>query len=122
MRFQRAAAGSPESGDSFRGRDGPVCSFNGQLRRAGALQGVNHRRLRRVIGGGVGATGDADGAVGRVVIRKKFLVLLAVVSSLLFVAQLGVDQRQVVVRRQIFRIQRQGFLKLLDRLPQDFLL
>src|SRR5437016_964845 len=67
---------------SFRKRDGLGRFFGCQLRRAGTLQRINHRRLRGVVGGRIGPACDGDGAVGGVVIGQKFLVLATVESGL----------------------------------------
>ena len=85
---------------SFRPRDGFGCFFGRQIRRAGALQRINHRRLRGVVGGRIGAAGDGNRAVGRVVIGQIFLVLATVECSLGLVTELGIELRQVEVRRQ----------------------
>ena len=80
------------------------------------MQRINHRRLRGVVGGRIGAAGDGNRAVGRVVIGQIFLVLATVVCGLWLVTELGIKLRQVEMCRQIFRIERQSLLELLDGL------
>ena len=68
-----------------------------------------------MIGGRIAAAGGADGVIPRVVVRLVAGVKCAVLVGLLGVAALGVDQGQVVVRGDVFRINGQGPLEPHDR-------
>src|ERR1043166_1607065 len=59
-----------------------------QLRRAGPLQRVNDRGLCGVVGGGIGAAGDAYGAILRVVVGKIFLVFPPMMRRFRLVSEL----------------------------------
>src|SRR5438874_10881135 len=70
----------------------------------------------------IGAAGNRNGPVGRVVVGQIFLVRSAMVSGRPFVTRLQIKSFQVVMRAHVFGIQSERPLKLLDGLPQKLLL
>src|SRR5262249_49953916 len=83
-----------------------------------ALQGIDDDCLRSVIGRFVGAPGNANGAIGGVIVWPVALVQLTVQRRLLYIPERLVDKRQIVMSGHIFRIQRQSILKLFQRQAQ----
>src|ERR1041385_5979741 len=100
------------------GRGGRRC-HRGQSWRADALQRIDDRGLGRVVRRGMVAAGNGDGPVAGVVVRTVALVQPAVFLGQLGVAELRVDQAQVVVGGDILGIQGECFIELLDRLGEE---
>src|ERR1043166_1083048 len=65
---------------------------------------------------------DANRSVTGVIVGTIFFVFPTVISSLVLIAELLIDQRQVVVGREILGINRQGLFEFSHRFVQKFLL
>src|SRR5438105_15517262 len=75
-----------------------------------------------MIRGGVAAALDRDSAVACVVVGPVALVQALMFGGPLFVAELMVDQREIVMRRQIFGIKLQRLFELFGGLRKKLLL
>ena len=66
-----------------------------------ALKVIDDHRLRRVIGGGVALSGERNGAVAGVVVRPVFLVQAVLVGGAAGIANLPINQRQIVMSSHV---------------------
>src|SRR6266853_2887015 len=83
-----------------------------------ALQGVDHHSLGGVIGGRVAQSVQGDRGVAGVVVRFVARVERPFLRRALCIAELRMDQGQVVVRGEVLRIQKQGLFEPRGRLQQ----
>ncbi len=72
-----------------------------------------------MIGGGIAQTVQGDRGVAGVVVRLVACVERAFLGRALLVAELRMDQGQVVVRRQVLRVQKEGLFEPRGRLQQQ---
>ncbi len=83
------------------------------------MQRIDNQRLGGMVGRRVASPSQRHGPVTSVVVYFVLLMQSFMVLGQGLVAQLRVDQCQVVVSRHVFRIELKCILKLLSGLPQQ---
>ena len=86
------------------------------------MQGVDNGGLGGVVGGLVSAASDADGSIAGVVIGTKLFMLASMISGVGLVAELGINQGESVMGRQILGIEGKRLLKFCHSLVEELLL
>ncbi len=110
------------SGSSRKGGTGPFIRGLGSRRGSRGreiLQGINGNPFGGAVGRGVFFSGRGHGPVAGVVVGLVTGMQGAMPGCLLNVAKLAVQQRQIIVRVDILRIERQRLLKLPDGFIQQ---
>ena len=90
-----------------------------EFRCAGPLEIVNDDGLGGVVGGGIIRAMDGNGAVAGVLVGAIALVELAMFAGEVILAELGVDEAEIVMSGGVFLVEGKRFLELLDGEPEE---